>query len=87
MTIKLSDEILESGMRRQDVDVRSFAVGDALRSEIEHFIGHVRMRTRPIVSGHEGRRALDVALQVMDQIKEHQNLEVFKKVSEAFAAR
>lgn len=87
MTIKLSDEILESGMRRQDVDVRSFAVGDALRSEIEHFIGHVRMRTRPIVSGHEGRRALDVALQVMDQIKQHQNLEVFKKVSEAFAAR
>ena len=87
MTIKLTDEILESGMPRQDVDVRSFAAGDALRSEIEHFVGHVRNRTRPIVSGHEGRRALDVALQVMDQIKEHQNLEVFKKVSEAFKLR
>lgn len=87
MTIKLTNDILESGMPRQDVDVRSFAVGDALRSEIEHFIEHVKMRTRPIVSGHEGRRALDVALQVMAQIKEHQSLEVFKKVSEAFKLR
>lgn len=84
MTLSLTDEILESGMPRQDIQVRTFEVGDALRSEIEHFIHHVRERTRPQVSGHEGRRALDVALQVMAQIKEHQSLEVFQKVSEAF---
>ncbi len=83
MTISLTDEILESGMPKQDVQVRTFEVGDALRSEIEHFIHHVRARTRPQVSGHEGRRALDVALQVMAQIKEHQSLEVFQKISEA----
>jgi predicted dehydrogenase len=84
MTLSLTDEILESGMPRQDIQVRTFEVGDALRSEIEHFIHHVSERTRPQVSGHEGRRALDVALQVMAQIKEHQSLEVFQKVSEAF---
>ncbi len=87
MTIKLTDEILESGMPRQDVDVRSFAAGDALRSEIEHFVEHVRNRSQPVVSGHEGRRALDVALQVMTQIQEHQGLEVFRKVAEAMKAR
>lgn len=87
MSIKLTDEILESGMPRQEVDVRSFAVGDALRSEIEHFAEHVRNRTRPVVSGHEGRRALDVALQVMAQIQEHQSLEVFQKVAQAMKSR
>jgi len=87
MSIKLTDEILESGMPRQEVDVRSFAVGDALRSEIEHFTEHVRNRTRPVVSGHEGRRALDVALQVMAQIQEHQSLEVFQKVAQAMKLR
>ncbi|MBB5346480.1 Gfo/Idh/MocA family oxidoreductase [Desulfoprunum benzoelyticum] len=84
MTITLTDELLESGMPRQDIHVHSFAAGDALRSEIEHFIGHVRNRTRPLVSGHEGRRALEVALQVMAQIREHKDLEVFRKVSEVF---
>lgn len=84
MTLTLTDEILESGMPRQDIHVQTFKVGDALRSEIEHFIHHVRERTRPQVSGHEGRRALDVALKVMAQIKEHQGLEVFQKVSQAF---
>lgn len=84
MTLTLTDEILESGMPRQDIQVRTFEAGDALRSEIEHFIHHVRERTPPQVSGYEGRRALDVALKVMAQIKEHQSLEVFQKVSEAF---
>ena len=35
-------------------------------------------RTKPAVSGVEGRRALAVALQVMDQIKEHQKLDLFQ---------
>jgi predicted dehydrogenase len=79
MTIHLKDELMESGMPKQDVEVSSFADGDALRSEIEHFIDNVRNRTRPSVSGHEGRRALAVALEVMSQIKEHQELDVFQK--------
>ena len=80
MTIQLTDDLRENGMPRQVVDVRTFADGDALKSEVTSFVHHVRERTRPAVSGMEGRRALAVALQVMDQIKEHQNLDLFKKV-------
>ena len=84
MTLTVTDEILDSGMPKEDIQIRTFEAGDALRSEIEDFLQHVTNRTRPVVSGHEGRRALDVALQVMAQIREHQNLEVFRKISEAF---
>lgn len=78
MTIQLSEELLDSGMPKQVVELRSFADGDALRSEITSFVQHVRDRTRPAVSGIEGQRALAVALQVMEQIKEHQKLDLFK---------
>jgi predicted dehydrogenase len=79
MTIHLAEELLESGMPKQNIKVSSFADGDALKSEIEHFLEHLDTRKQPAVSGREGRRALDVALQVMAQIKEHQNMEVFRK--------
>ncbi|MCP3888771.1 MAG: Gfo/Idh/MocA family oxidoreductase [Desulfobulbaceae bacterium] len=78
MTIQLSDELEENGMPKQVVDLTTFDDGDALLSEITTFVGHVRNRTKPAVSGVEGRRALDVALQVMAQIKEHQKLDLFK---------
>ncbi len=78
MTIQLSEELLDSGMPKQVVELRSFSGGDALLSEITSFVQHVRERTKPAVSGVEGRRALAVALQVMDQIKEHQKLDLFK---------
>jgi len=87
MTLTVSGDLLESGLPREDVQVRSFEAGDALRSEIEDFIRHVTLRTRPVVSGEEGRRALDVALQVMTQIREHQNLDVFRKITEGFRKR
>ncbi len=38
MTIELQDELMESGMPKQHVEVNAFTDGDALRSEIEHFI-------------------------------------------------
>ncbi len=79
MTIHLSDELLESGMPKQDVEVKSFMEQDALKAEIEHFLENVEKRTKPLVSGAEGRRALDVALQVIKQINEHQELDAFKK--------
>ncbi len=74
MTIHLKEELLESGMPKQDIEIKEFTEGDALRSEIEHFVDHVRNRTRPAVSGIEGRRALEVALQVIDQIGEYQKI-------------
>ncbi len=80
MTIHLTDEILASGMPRQEVTVETFADHDALKSEIGHFVDNVRNRTQPLVSGYEGRRALDVALQVISQINEHQKLDAFKQI-------
>ena len=78
MTIQLSEELQESGMPKQIVDLKSFQDGDALLAEITAFIGHVKDRSKPAVSGVEGRRALEVALQVMKQIQEHQQLDLFK---------
>jgi len=78
MTIQLSEEIREGGMPKQVVEMHSFSGGDALLNEITSFVEHVKQRTVPAVSGIEGRRALAVALQVMDQIKEHQQLDLFK---------
>lgn len=78
MTIQLSEELRESGMPKQLVELRTFSDGDALLSEITSFVEHVRDRSKPAVSGREGRRALDVALQVMAQIKEHQKLALFQ---------
>lgn len=80
MTIHLSDELRGSGMPKQVVKLQSFADGDALKSEIISFIDHVRGRSKPAVSGVEGRRALEVALQVMAQIGELKSLDLFKKV-------
>lgn len=80
MTIQLSEELQDSGMPKQEVELQTFTDGDALLSEITTFVQHVRLRSKPAVSGTEGRRALDVALQVMAQIKEHQELPLFKEI-------
>ena len=80
MTIQLQQEREESGMPKQQIEVNSFAGQDALLCEIEHFLNHVKQRSRPEVSGIEGRKALDVVLKVMEQIREHQNLELYKKI-------
>lgn len=78
MTMHLKkNEFQENGMPKQDIVVSSFPEGDALNSELLHFVNNVRNRTVPLVSGREGRRALDVALQVIAQIKDHQKLGVY----------
>ncbi len=46
MTIQLSEELLDSGMPKQVVELRSFADGDALRSEITSFVQHVRVQNQ-----------------------------------------
>ncbi|HIC91741.1 MAG TPA: Gfo/Idh/MocA family oxidoreductase [Syntrophaceae bacterium] len=45
-----------------------FAQGDSLQEELATFIRSVRERTPPMVSGREGRRALQVALMITDEI-------------------
>lgn len=78
--ITLSKESCENSMPKQEVVVQRFTDGDALKSEIISFVGHVQARTQPAVSGREGRRALEVALQVVAQNRELQQLDLFRKV-------
>lgn len=48
----------------------SFEEADSLESELEAFVRSVRNREDPVVSGRDGRNALRVALNIMDQIEE-----------------
>jgi lipoate synthase len=56
-----------------DISKHGFSKQDVLELELLEFIDNVRNRTRPTVSGREGRRALDVALRVISQIKDNQD--------------
>lgn len=82
MTVKLTKELRDNGMPKQEVTLQRFTDGDALKSEIVAFLGHVRERSMPAVSGIEGRRALEVALQVIAQNQALQNLDLFRMVRE-----
>ena len=56
------------GVRTQVLEVKDV---EPLRAEIESFFDATINRTQPIVSGEDGRRALSLALQTLDQIHEH----------------
>jgi predicted dehydrogenase len=51
-----------------DIEQLSFSEADALEDELASFIEAVRARKAPTVSGHAGRKALEVALSIMEQI-------------------
>ncbi|HUS07449.1 MAG TPA: hypothetical protein VMZ52_14170, partial [Bryobacteraceae bacterium] len=44
---------------------------EPLRRELHAFFHCVRTRERPLVSGDEALRALDVSLRILDKIEEH----------------
>jgi len=50
------------------IEQLSFAEGDALENELKSFVDAVRLRTVPEVDGNVGRKALKIALNVMEQI-------------------
>jgi predicted dehydrogenase len=47
---------------------------EPLRLEVESFLAAVGNRTRPLVPGEEGLRALEVAFAIVDKIEEHARL-------------
>jgi predicted dehydrogenase len=53
-----------------DVKQMSFETGDALENELKSFINAVIHREPPEVTAQMGRDALEIALNIMDQIKE-----------------
>ncbi len=52
-----------------DIKKYGFSEQDALEQELLDFVRHVGNRSKPMVSGVEGRMALDVALQVVEHIQ------------------
>lgn len=54
-----------------DINKQGFEEQDILEMELKDFIANVRNRTKPMVSGVEGKRALEIALQVVTQINEN----------------
>jgi len=52
-----------------DFQQRSFSEADVLEDELASYIQAVCTRSAPVVSGHAGRQALAVALDIMDQVE------------------
>ena len=70
MSVELKNNA-QSPFPLPDIQKHGFSDQDILELELTDFIHHVRNRTRPLVSGEEGRRALEVALEVVNQITEN----------------
>jgi len=61
----------DEGYPNEETTHFCFTEQDALAAELTDFVQNVRARKTPLVSGKEGRRALEVALRIIDQIKDH----------------
>ncbi len=70
MSIRLKKGI-QNNQPLPDISKYGFPDQDTLELELLDFINNVRTRTTPAVSGIEGRRALAIALEVVDQIREN----------------
>jgi len=70
MSIRLKEDV-QNAFPMPDVHKQGFKEQDILELELCDFISNVRNRSKPTVSGIEGRRALEVALQVVRQINEN----------------
>ena len=57
------------GIPNVEVKEESFEQGDALKSEIEAFLEAVATGKPPVVTGEDGRRALETALLINEQIE------------------
>ena len=66
--IRKRDPLLSAGELPVTIEEQSFEQGDALRAEIESFLGCVRSGRRPVVSGQDGLRALETAIRINQQL-------------------
>jgi len=71
MMIRLKDELNQLGLPQEEIITVALPEQDALEAELRDFIGNVRERTTPKVSGVQGRMALAVAQEIMQQIKDN----------------
>lgn len=69
MANKKSDELDEQGVPVISVEKETFEQADALMSEIKAFIESIKTGKPPVVSGEDGKRALEIALTINKDIK------------------
>ncbi|CAG36666.1 Gfo/Idh/MocA family oxidoreductase [Desulfotalea psychrophila] len=74
---EFTSEKQQDVMPESTTTTKVFEQADALKSEIETFLGHTRSRSLPAVSGKEGRNALAVAQEVIAQVKATQQKPAF----------
>ncbi len=74
MVIRLTDKPGPLGIPKEEILNTTFEESDALAAELVDFVANVQNRTKPKVSGKEGRNALAVAQEILVQIKEHSEL-------------
>ncbi|MBI4185318.1 MAG: Gfo/Idh/MocA family oxidoreductase [Proteobacteria bacterium] len=65
---------LAPGIPRIESDEQTYEEGDALRREIESFVAAARAGRQPAVSGRDGLRALEAAIQVTESLRAHARL-------------
>lgn len=68
VTLQPSESGLKPTIHSQRLEVEKY---EPLRAQIESFLECVRQKKQPLVSGKDGRRALDLALAVVRRIEEH----------------
>ena len=56
------------GLPNVGVEKRSFEQGDPLKDEINAFIAAVRDGTQPLVTGADGKRALEAAIKITGKL-------------------
>jgi predicted dehydrogenase len=65
LTLVRKGEAMAAGeMPKVAIEERSFDPGDALRDEIESFLGVIESGSRPVVSGEDGLAALETAIRI-----------------------
>ena len=58
------EAMVDVGVPNVEAEEQSFEQGDALKNEIEAFLAAIANGTPPVVSGEDGRRALETALMI-----------------------
>ncbi|MDF1615031.1 Gfo/Idh/MocA family protein [Desulfurivibrio dismutans] len=71
MIIRLKDQLNDQGLPQEEITHHKLPEQDALEAELRDFANNVRHRTTPKVDGVQGRRALQVAQEIMTQIDEN----------------
>lgn len=67
---RMEDVDADEGMPQIMYDTIDIEPADALLSEITSFLGAVEKRCKPAVSGEDGRDALKIALEIVEQVEQ-----------------